>query len=304
MKVPRLAFAACAVIAIALTGCLSSRQMRTQQASSVVQFLYPDKNQPFVEPAIPTLRLPLRVGVAFVPPSGEHRNGYSYNAGFSEAQKTDLMRRIAASFKALPFVQSIEILPASYLRPNGGFENLDQIRSMLGVDVVALVSYDQAQNTSDSAWSLAYWTIVGAYVVPAQKNETHTLMEAVVYDIPSRTLLFRAPGVSAVKGHSTLIRSQDELRGDSALGLTQAADDLTLQLQRELDSFKVRIREEPQSVRIEHKPGYSGAGSLEGGFAVLLALIFSISRWHRRPLPASSVGERTSQTSPHLFSHE
>jgi rhombotail lipoprotein len=288
MNPNRLLVPAGVLLILVLTGCVSFRNSHHHQASSVVHFLYPDKDQPFVEPGIPTLRLPLRVGVAFVPPAAEQTGGFERYANFDEAQKTELMRHIATSFKALPFVQTIEILPATYLRAGGGFENLDQLRSLLGVDVVALVSYDQAQNTSDTAWSLAYWTIVGAYVVPAQKNDTHTLMEAVVYDIPSRRLLFRAPGVSAITGHSTMIRSSDELRADSARGLSLAAEDLTTQLQHELDAFKVRLKEEPQSVHIEHKPGYSGAGASEGWFAFLLGVMIAISQWHRRPRPASS----------------
>jgi rhombotail lipoprotein len=288
MNPTRLTLVALALVTVGLSGCASFRNNRHHQASSVVQYLYPDTNQPFVEPAIPTLRLPLRVGLAFVPTSNGHAGDDDRYAQFSEAQKTDLMRRISACFKALPFVQSIDILPVTYLRPGGGFENLDQIRAMLGVDVIALVSYDQAQNTSDSAWSLAYWTIVGAYLVPAQKNDTHTLMEAVVYDIPSRTLLFRAPGVSAIRGHSTLIRTQDELRGDSATGLSEAATDLTVQLQRELDAFKFRVREEPASVRIEHKPGYSGVGMIGMEFFVAIGLMLAISRWPRRAQSASS----------------
>ena len=210
MNANRLLLVTGGLVAIALTGCFSLRNTRHQQASSVVQFLYPDKDQPFVQPAIPTLRLPLKVGVAFVPSSVDRAGDSNHDDNFSEAQKTGLMRRIADAFRALPFVQSIEILPGSYLRPGGGFENLDQLRTLLGVDVIALVSYDQAQNSSDTAWSLSYWTIVGAYIVPAQKNDTHTLMEAVVYDIASRSLLFRAPGVSAITGNSTLLRTTAE----------------------------------------------------------------------------------------------
>lgn len=290
MKATRLFLPILAVLTAALTGCVAFRSSRHHQASSVVQFLYPDQNEPFVEPGIPTLRLPLRVGIAFVPSANREKapNWFDQGVSFTEAQKTELMSRIAAKFKALPFVQSIEILPETYLRPGGGFDNLDQLRSMLGVDVVALISYDQAQNSSDTAWSLAYWTIVGAYMVPAQKNDTHTLMEAVVYDIPSRRLLFRAPGASAVTGHSTAVRTPAEMRGDSARGLVLAADDLTENLQRELDAFKLRLKEEPQSVHLEHKPGYSGAGGIGIWFFGSLATITAISRWPRRQVAASS----------------
>jgi len=261
---------------LTLTGCLSLRNSSHHQSSSVVQFFYPGNDQPFVQPTIPTLRLPLRVGVAFVPSaraSGQYR---SFEDTFTEAQKTELMRTVAAKFKALPFVQSIDLVPTTYLRPGGGFENLDQLRAIMGIDVVALIAYDQAQATGDTAWSLSYWTIVGAYVIPAQKNDTHTLMEAVVYDIASRSLLFRAPGVSAIKGHSTLVSNETDLRTDSAQGYAAAAKDLTQNLQLELDAFKVRAREEPEAIRIEHKPGYSGAGAIEVWFGALLALLATV----------------------------
>lgn len=256
-----------------ITGCVfHGRVGGHQQSTSVVQFLYPGAGQPYVMPQIPTLRLPLRVGIAFVPSGPSH--GYGGQM-FSEARKMELMRSVAAQFRSLPFVQSIELVPTTYLRPEGGFENLDQLRAVMGVDVIALIAYDQRQATNDNEWSFAYWTIVGAYVVPATKNETHTLMEAVVYDIGSRSLLFRAPGVSAVHSHTTLVGSPEELQRASAEGLTEAAADLTKNLATELELFKVRAKEEPDSVQIEHKPGYTGAGSIEAWFGVgLLTVLF------------------------------
>lgn len=259
-------------LTLGLAGCVGfSGHARRHEANSVVQFLYPGKDQPYIQPQIPTLRLPLRVGLAFVPPAAP--GGSRGASNFSEAQKSELLRKVAGQFKSLPFVAAIEIVPSTYLRPGGGFDNLDQVRALLGVDVIALIAYDQAQNTADTAWSLAYWTIVGAYVVPAQKNDTHTLMEAVVYDIASRSLLFRAPGTSAVTGHTTLVRTDEELRLDSARGFEEAAKDMTAALQRELDAFKVRAREEPGTVKIEHRPGYTGGGALDAGMALLLLVL-------------------------------
>lgn len=277
MKFRRLLLLPAVVSLSLLTGCVGFWGERSHhEASSIVQFLYPNKETPFVQPQIPTLRLPLRVGVAFVPTGlGDGRGGfYHVQANFSEMQKTELLRKVAGQFKSLPFVQSIEIIPSTYLRPGGGFDNLDQLRGLMGIDVVALISYDQVQNSSDTEASLAYWTIVGAYIVPAQRNTTHTLMEAVVYDIPSRSLLFRAPGTSTVQNHSTLFRTSDTLREASAKGITDASAQMTANLAQELELFKVRAKEEPQNIRIEHKPGYTGAGSLEGAFAALLALLF------------------------------
>jgi rhombotail lipoprotein len=264
-----------AALALSLSGCVGMwGERRHHEASSVVQFLYPDQAMPFVQPQVPTLRLPLRVGVAFVPPGLPGGRGFSHiQANFTEQQKTELMRKVSAQFKALPFVQSIEIIPATYLRPGGGFANLDQVRAMLGVDVIALIAYDQAQSSDDTEASLAYWTIVGSYLIEGQRNSTHTLMEAVVYDIPSRSLLFRAPGTSSIQNHATLIRNDHELKKASAAGIEQASAQMTAALAQELDLFKIRAREEPGTVKIEHKPGYTGGGSLDAGFALVLLVL-------------------------------
>jgi rhombotail lipoprotein len=277
MKPKLLSLLLGAAFSLTLGGCVSWNDRSHHEASSVVQFLYPDKNMPFIQPQIPTLRLPLRVGVAFIPASmGDGRGGFhQIQANFTEQQKTELLRKVAGQFKSLPFVQSIEIIPTTYLRPGGGFENLDQLRAMMGIDVVALIAYDQAQNSSDTEASIAYWTIVGAYVVPAQRNSTHTLMEAVVYDIPSRSLLFRAPGTSTIQNHSTLFRASYFLQEASAKGIEDASVQMTANLAQELELFKVRAKEEPQNIRIEHKPGYTGAGEMDGWLAASLALVLT-----------------------------
>jgi rhombotail lipoprotein len=261
-----------ALVMLPLTGCVGIWGNHDRhEASSVVQFLYPDKNQPLIQRQIPTLRLPLRVGVAFIPPGST----YHADSGFTEQQKTDLLRQVAAQFKSQAFVQSIEIIPTTYLLPGGGFDNLDQLRGMMGIDVVVLIAYDQRQFSADTEASLAYWTIVGAYLVEGQRNTTHTLMEAVVYDIPSRSLLFRAPGTNSQKHHSTLVRTDEELRRDSATSLAEAAKQMTLNLAQELDLFKVRVKEEPDTVKIEHKPGYHGGGSVEAWFAAALGVLLA-----------------------------
>jgi rhombotail lipoprotein len=271
----RLLLAALALLlTFGLTGCVGLwGDRRRHEASSVVQFLYPGKDMPFIQPQIPTLRLPLRVGVAFIPAGVAGQGYHRSSTGFNEQQKTELLRKVAAQFKALPFVQSIEIIPTTYLRPGGGFQNLDQLRALMGIDVVALISYDQTQTSDSTEATIAYWTIVGAYVVQGQRNTTHTLMEAVVYDIQSRSLLFRAPGTSSIKNHATLVRNDYELRKASLGSLEAASAEMTTNLAQELELFKVRAKEEPQTVRIEHKPGYTGGGAVDGVFALLLALL-------------------------------
>ncbi len=246
-------------------GCLLRNESRSSHATSVIQFLYPNDDHHVETPGIPVLSLPLRVGVAFVPGAGE------FNSDLSAEAKAELLKRVAAEFKGLPYIKSIEVIPPSYLRPSGGFENLDQIRTMFGVDVIALVSYDQIQFTHEGLMSLAYWTIVGAYVVEGERNDTQTLMDCVVLDIASRKMLFRAPGTSRIKADATPIDLSEELRRDSRRGFEQADNEMIAGLKTELENFKVRVKESPDEFKVEHKPGYTGAGSLDAWEALGLA---------------------------------
>jgi len=129
-----------------ISGCATRS---THHSSSVVKYLYPDKNEPVETSQIPTLSLPLKVGVAFVPETAGR------NYGFTEKEKNQLLREISGHFKKYKFVKSIEILPSAYLTPSGSFANLDQIRTMYGIDVIALVSYDQTQFTDEGLASIS-----------------------------------------------------------------------------------------------------------------------------------------------------
>jgi rhombotail lipoprotein len=258
------------LVALLLAGCVTQGGRRSAQGTSVMQFLYPTRTTQVLEPGVAELALPLRVGVAFVPPGGDRFAGYGHGAegDFGAAQQARLLEMVAEKFRALPFVADIQIIPGAYLRPGGGFENLEQLRSMFGVEVIALVAYDQVQFTDENFLSLAYWTIVGAYVVQGEKNDTQTLMDATVYDIASRRLLFRAPGTSRVKAHATLVGLDAAMRKDREEGLRLAAEDLTKNLEAELAVFRQRVRERPAEVKIVHRPGYSGAGAFEGAAAL------------------------------------
>lgn len=186
--------------------------------SNLVDFLYPDTNKPRVQPSIPNLKLPVKVGVAFVP----EKMGF-YGAPLHENDKSDLLKMITDQFKPLDYVDKIEIIPSAYLQPQGSFESLDQLKRMFDIDLMVLVSYNQIQNTDEGFLSLSYWTIIGAYTIKGEKNDTNTLIDAAVFDIDSRQLLFRAPGTSHVKGRATIINLDEQLRKDSIEGFIQAS---------------------------------------------------------------------------------
>ena len=266
------------VLALVSAGCATGPN---RHATSVVDYLYPDKRDVAVEASVPLLSLPLRVGIAFVPSSANDWRAASDN--IAEVDRLRLMREMSEGFKALPFVKSIDIIPSSYLMPRGGFANLDQIQSMFGVDVVALVSYDQVQFNDQSRLSLTYLTVVGAYLVNGEKNETRTLMDAVVYDIKSRKMLFRAPGVSSVKGTAAPINLSEELRKDSQKGFELAAVDLKTNLTQQLEQFKTKVKDSPADFQVVKRPEYkggsggSGSGAVEPYFVALLVVLAAVA---------------------------
>jgi len=258
-----------------LIGCAEFYGKRqTRYTSSVVEYLYGGKEVTVI-PTIPRLSLPLHIGVAFVPESGRLAKANK----LSEKERIDLMARISTKFRALPFVKDIEMIPSAYLTKGGGFTNLDQIKTLYGIDVIALLSYDQVQHTDEGMLSLAYWTIVGAYLVKGEKNDTSTMIDAAVYDISSRKMLFRAPGTSHIKGSSTLVNLSEQLRNDSSNGFRLAADNLVINLQGQLNRFKEKIKEAPKDYVVEHKPGYTGAGSMGGTFALVLLVLGGLGLW-------------------------
>ena len=246
-----------------LCGCVGWHPEKRTHATSVMQFLYPKNSDHIDRPGVPVLRLPLRVGIAFVPASSPNQ------LGLSEAKKAEMLNTVKASFEGLPYVRSIQIIPTAYLRPEGGFSNLDQLREMFDVDVIALVAYDQVQFTNEGLLSLSYWTIVGAYVIQGEKNDTQTLMETAVYDIASRKLLFRAPGTSQVKASATLANESEGLRIDSVKGFDDATSNMIGNLKSELEDFKTRVKQSPGEFQIEHQAGYKGGGALDALFALL-----------------------------------
>lgn len=270
---------------VAAAGCasiFSDSVRKTDRSSTLVSYLYPGEQNPLPPTDIPVLHVPLRVGIAFVP-AGGRANGRVFSApsGITELKKNELMRRVATEFKGRDYIQSIEIIPSSYLRPGGGFANLDQVRALLNVDVVALIAYDQEQFTKENLLSLSYWTIVGAYIFKGNANDTHTLMEAAVYDIPSRHLLFRAGGPSLVQANSAAKYVQGDLQADSVKGFDLATAEMTKNLAMALDEFRERVKNAPGEVQVVRRPGYSGSGDFGPAFAGFMLLLGGVA-WLRR----------------------
>ena len=158
-----------ALIVSLLTSCATyfGQDGRRGVSSSLVDYLYPDGQiPPKHEETTPHLRLPLTVGLAFVP----SQEGTSF--ALPEAKKTQLLEEVKQKFLGLDYVKEITIVPETYMRSSKGFEGVGQIARLYGLDIVALVSYDQVAVTSETKSSILYWTIVNNITIKrGTKNE-------------------------------------------------------------------------------------------------------------------------------------
>ena len=239
-------------------------------SSSLVDYLYPNESERVEHSAqIPLLKLPVKVGLAFVPSESSRFKSIHYK------QQIELLERVKKDFLRHDFIGHIEIIPANYLTNGGGFDDLDRISRLHDVDVMALVSYDQLRRSMENKASLFYWTIVGMYLIPGNDNRVQTFVDTAVFDIKSRKMLFRAPGISKIEDISTAISVDKTIADSSAKGFNLAFEDMIVNLNSELSRFKTRVKEEKVAT-IEHRKGYGGSGSL--GFLILAGLLFSLFR--------------------------
>lgn len=244
-------------------------------SSSLMDFLYPDeKSREAHKPEIPTLRLPVNVGIAFIPSASLSRDG------ISQREQIDLLDKVKQSFIKYDYIDRIELIPSTYLKGGNGFETLAQVARLHDVDVMALISYDQVTQTHDNNAALLYWTIVGMYVIPGSENTVQTFVDTAVFDVKSRKMLFRAPGINKLEERSTVIGIDETIAEKSYEGFDLAVKDMVINLDDELARFKVRVKEE-KIANVEHKQGYSGGG-LGGLILLLLSLTVFFRQSHYR----------------------
>lgn len=246
------------LVVLLIAGCSSLWNLgesRSGVSSSLVDYLYPaGEIPPDINASIPHLKLPLRVGIAFVP-------GQSGRSAISEATKMQLLENVKLAFKDREYIEHIEVIPDTYLRSSKGISGMQQVARLHGVDVMALVSYDQVAVSEDNPSSFLYWTIVGSYVIKATSNEVQTFVDTAVFDAATARLLFRAPGANQSTDRSTLIESDEVIRKTKDASFAEAMASMTENLAIELDKFKERIKENPEVAKTEWKPGHGGGAT-------------------------------------------
>ncbi|XOV77364.1 MAG: rhombotarget lipoprotein [Aestuariibacter sp.] len=251
-----------------LTSCsaiMSNNTGKKTQSSSLMDFLYPNQeSRTEHKPEIPVLKLPVNVGLAFVPSKSWQRDG------IHGKDQVELLEKVKKSFLKYDYVGRIEVIPSTYLNGGEGFSTLEQVGRLYDVDVMALVSYDQVSQSLENNAALLYWTIVGMYIIPGNENTVQTFVDTAVFDIKSRKMLFRAPGINRLEKRTTAVGIDDTLSQKSLEGFGLAVTDMSNNLEAELARFKTRIKEE-KIAKVEHREGYSG-GSTSFYFVALLCM--------------------------------
>ena len=259
------------VICMLTSGCAvtcwpeCTPRKQTAASSSLVEFLYPHGQVPAGN-AIPELHVPVRVGLAFLPTRGTANT-------LDAAHKEQLLEQIRARFASRKFISQIVIIPDYYLAGRSGFEGLEGVQRLNGVDLMALVSYDQVTHVDDNNWSLGYLTILGAYVLHGTQHDVSTLIDLAVIDAPSRSLVLRAGGTDTRHGTSTLAQEERVSRDAGVDGFTAATAQMIDHFDSALTQFEADVRAGKAHVRVVNRSseGHSGGGALT--WVWLLALL-------------------------------
>jgi rhombotail lipoprotein len=264
-----------AVLALSVSGCGLIQHALcdphchsgSSSSSSLVEYLYPNKGEPPPHDTVPELHVPLRVGLAFLPSHGQE--------GLDAAHQAEVLERIKQRFKTRHFVNEIVIIPDYYLTGRRGFEGLQGVQRLYGVDVMALVSYDQVLHEDNTQWSLGYLTIVGAFVLNGDRHDLSTLVDLAVVDPASRSLVLRAGGWDVRHGSSTLINEDRDSHDASIASFGAATDHMVEHFDSELTRFEAEVRAGNANVQIVNK-GHGGGGALGWIWVALLGSLVLI----------------------------
>jgi acyl-[acyl-carrier-protein]-phospholipid O-acyltransferase/long-chain-fatty-acid--[acyl-carrier-protein] ligase len=291
-------FIALLVVGSTLAGCTTLDEShcllycRTQHrsSSSLVEYLYPEGQVPPSQNAIPQLRLPLRIGLGFLP-----RSASDTGTTLDAAQREQLLERIRTHFKDRPFVADITLVPDYYLSQTHGFASLESVQRLYGLDLLALVSYDQVDHQDDNRWSLGYLTIVGAYVLPGTHQDISSLIDLAVVDPSTRSLVLRAGGADTRSRKSTLIDAGREARAEGNRSFVAATDQTIEHLDTALTTFEQEVRSGKARVQVVARSG-GGGGAFEPLWLLVL-LPCAVVLMHQRRAIEGAVRARTPASS-------
>ena len=236
-------------------------------SSSLVGFLYPTGTDAVPGNELPTLPVPLRVGLAFLPDRGTGQV-----EGLEAARREQILERIAQRFRSRGFISEIVLVPDYYLRDARGFEGLAGVQRLYSVDLMALVSYDQVRYQDDRGLAFGYLTVVGAYVLKGTRQDVTTLMDMAVVDPVTRSIVLRAGGSDTRVHNTTYAGSAVAGRKAASSGFDAAADQLIEHFDVALTQLEGDIRAGKSTIKLRHDGASRGGGGGAVGRVTLLGL--------------------------------
>jgi rhombotail lipoprotein len=172
--------------------------------------------------------------------------------------KKNTLEQVKASFAAVEYIDRIEVIPELYTSSRGQGPQLDQLRQLYQLDVLALVSYDQLVNRKENLLAVTYLSIVGNYIFPGSHFDVSTLIDLAVIDLDSKRLLFRAAGTHASKGTSAEAYTRHRYDRHQSQGFASAMHTMIGNLNLALNQFEERLKAKRpgDDIRVEARPGY------------------------------------------------
>jgi rhombotail lipoprotein len=228
-----------------LAGC--TNPVTTRRQSSLVDYLAPGGNAAPAQAGPATVQLPLAVGIAFLPAGNAETSNLAWKGPkdvvvfLTPEGEQRMADQVKARFAQKSWISSFKVIPSNYLSTRGGFQDLDKVAALNKVDIMVLVSLNQVQFSNPKWYSWSYWTMVGAYTVKGDKNDTSSFVDAAVFHVPSHNMLFRAAGTSLVKGSSTWAQRDEKLQKKSAEGFALAMDALSANLDQAVATFREEV---------------------------------------------------------------
>ena len=229
-------------VVVTISGCGAMAMKEVRQDASLADYLYSGQqtSETTQQTTAAELHLPLRCGIAFVP-------GYADpKFGLTEVDRLRWSTQIKALFEKHPFVGNVVVIPTSYLKSGGGVQNLRQLAALFNVEAIALLSYEQTQFSEPGSLSALYLTSALAwFVVPGDRYNIHTVLEAALVDARSGKLLFRAPATSIVEGSATMVRFSASSREARSEGFDKAFAQLIPNVDNALQTFHRQAQTDP-----------------------------------------------------------
>jgi rhombotail lipoprotein len=219
--------------------------------NNALEYLYP-YGAPATEPKDVNVGLPARIGIALAP-----RNSMRV-VTFTVSELEELLRRVAEQFRGRDGIAPVRVIPAGELKALGGFADLTRVKDEFGVDLVMLVSCDQFQSATATRASWIYWTVEGAYVVTADKDETASVADIVMYDVASRVMVLHAEGSDRSKNETVSADLEQTRREERERGFERAVDNLIGKLDLALAAFQKQVVS-----GVVHGPGTPNLGMFD-----------------------------------------